>query len=189
MNRESRFQIPAALDLVEKADKASTAEEVRIRALKALAQEARMMLDEGVVATPAEIDLCMLLGAGWPMHLGGILPYLDREGISEVGLRSALSCARELHRFLLVEAPARLMLGVTSSAHVIPRSSKISRALGMLDELQAEHRWNAVQRNHCSCIAEQLLIMSWRFRHGWIPSSRTTTLLYNVRASEVNELN
>jgi len=25
----------------------------------------------------------MLLGAGWPMHLGGILPYLDREGISE----------------------------------------------------------------------------------------------------------
>jgi hypothetical protein len=25
----------------------------------------------------------MLLGSGWPMHLGGILPYLDREGISE----------------------------------------------------------------------------------------------------------
>jgi hypothetical protein len=23
------------------------------------------------------------MGAGWPMHLGGILPYLDREGISE----------------------------------------------------------------------------------------------------------
>ena len=37
----------------------------------------------GVVSTPAEIDLCMLMGAGWPMHLGGILPYLDREGISE----------------------------------------------------------------------------------------------------------
>jgi 3-hydroxyacyl-CoA dehydrogenase len=48
-----------------------------------LAAEARMMLDEGVVSSPAEIDLCMLLGAGWPMHLGGILPYLDREGISE----------------------------------------------------------------------------------------------------------
>jgi hypothetical protein len=27
--------------------------------------------------------LCMLMGAGWPMHLGGILPYLDRERISE----------------------------------------------------------------------------------------------------------
>jgi len=57
--------------------------QVRERALKALAVEARMMLDEGVVSTPAEIDLCMLMGSGWPMHLGGILPYLDREGISE----------------------------------------------------------------------------------------------------------
>ena len=74
---------PAALALVHKGSTPSTAEEVRIRALKALAEEARMMLDEGVVSTPAEIDLCMLMGAGWPMHLGGILPYLDREGISE----------------------------------------------------------------------------------------------------------
>jgi 3-hydroxyacyl-CoA dehydrogenase len=72
-----------ALALVEKGTTPSTAEQVRGRALKALAEEARMMLDEGVVATPAEIDLCMLMGAGWPMHLGGILPYLDREGISE----------------------------------------------------------------------------------------------------------
>jgi 3-hydroxyacyl-CoA dehydrogenase/enoyl-CoA hydratase/carnithine racemase len=74
---------PAALALVHKGTTPSTAEEVRLRALKALAEEARMMLDEGVVSSPAEIDLCMLMGAGWPMHLGGILPYLDREGISE----------------------------------------------------------------------------------------------------------
>ena len=74
---------PAALALVHKGDAPSTAEQVRLRALKALAEEARMMLDEGVVSSPAEIDLCMLMGAGWPMHLGGILPYLDREGISD----------------------------------------------------------------------------------------------------------
>jgi 3-hydroxyacyl-CoA dehydrogenase len=74
---------PEAVALIVAGNKASTAEEVRSRALTALAEEARMMLDEGVVSTPAEIDLCMLLGAGWPMHLGGILPYLDREGISE----------------------------------------------------------------------------------------------------------
>ena len=78
-----RIPNPDALALVEKGSTPSTAEEVRIRALKALAQEARMMLDEGVVSTPAEIDICMLLGSGWPMHLGGILPYLDREGLSE----------------------------------------------------------------------------------------------------------
>jgi 3-hydroxyacyl-CoA dehydrogenase/enoyl-CoA hydratase/carnithine racemase len=74
---------PAAVALIHKGTTPSTAEQVRLRALKALAEEARMMLDEGVVSTPAEIDLCMLMGAGWPMHLGGILPFLDREGISD----------------------------------------------------------------------------------------------------------
>ncbi len=74
---------PAALALITPATSASTAQQVQKRALEALALEARMMLEEGVVATPAEIDLCMLMGAGWPMHLGGILPYLDREGVSE----------------------------------------------------------------------------------------------------------
>lgn len=74
---------PKVLQLIVAGSKPSTAEEVRIRALTALASEARAMLDEEVVSSPAEIDLCMLLGAGWPMHLGGILPYLDREGISE----------------------------------------------------------------------------------------------------------
>ncbi|NBU57197.1 MAG: 3-hydroxyacyl-CoA dehydrogenase [Actinobacteria bacterium] len=74
---------PEAVALIHKGSTPSTSEQVRLRALKALAEEARMMLDEGVVSTPAEIDLCMLMGAGWPMHLGGILPYLDREGISD----------------------------------------------------------------------------------------------------------
>jgi len=36
-----------------------------------------------VVAGPEDIDLCMILGAGWPMFLGGITPYLDRVGASE----------------------------------------------------------------------------------------------------------
>jgi 3-hydroxyacyl-CoA dehydrogenase/enoyl-CoA hydratase/carnithine racemase len=64
-------------------DRPSTAEEVRERALEALADEIRLMLDEGVVAGPEDIDLCMILGAGWPFHLGGITPYLDRTGIAE----------------------------------------------------------------------------------------------------------
>ncbi len=55
----------------------------RERALEALAEEIRLMLDEGVVAAPEDIDLCMILGAGWPFHLGGITPYLDRAGIAE----------------------------------------------------------------------------------------------------------
>ena len=58
-------------------------DEVKTRALEALAEEIRIMLDEGVVAEAQDIDLCMLLGAGWPFWLGGITPYLDRTGISE----------------------------------------------------------------------------------------------------------
>ncbi|HVE64040.1 MAG TPA: 3-hydroxyacyl-CoA dehydrogenase NAD-binding domain-containing protein [Mycobacteriales bacterium] len=60
-----------------------TGAEVRDRALAALAQEIRLMLDEGVVAEAQDIDLCLLLGAGWPFHNGGITPYLDRTGVSE----------------------------------------------------------------------------------------------------------
>jgi 3-hydroxyacyl-CoA dehydrogenase/enoyl-CoA hydratase/carnithine racemase len=63
-------------------DHPSTGTEVLSRALEGLAQEVRIMLDEGVVAAPEDIDLCMILGAGWPFHLGGITPYLDRTGIA-----------------------------------------------------------------------------------------------------------
>ena len=64
-------------------DRPSTVEQVRERALDAVASEISLMLAEEVVAAPMDIDLCMILGAGWPFYLGGITPYLDREGISE----------------------------------------------------------------------------------------------------------
>jgi 3-hydroxyacyl-CoA dehydrogenase len=69
--------------LIEQGDQPQGADELRERALAALAQEIRLMLDEGVVAEVQDIDLCLLLGAGWPFHLGGITPYLDRTGTSE----------------------------------------------------------------------------------------------------------
>ena len=51
--------------------------------LEALADEAARMLDEGVVAEAADIDTCMILGAGWPFWLGGITKFLDQTGVSE----------------------------------------------------------------------------------------------------------
>ena len=64
-------------------DSPSTPEQVLDRATSALAEEIGLMLAEGVVAAPMDIDLCLILGAGWPFHNGGITPYLDREGVSE----------------------------------------------------------------------------------------------------------
>ncbi|GAA1916661.1 3-hydroxyacyl-CoA dehydrogenase NAD-binding domain-containing protein [Arthrobacter gandavensis] len=71
------------LDMLTFGDSPSTSEEVLRRTQDALAEEIGKMLDEGVVAGPEDIDLCVILGAGWPMHLGGITPYLDRVGASD----------------------------------------------------------------------------------------------------------
>ena len=54
--------------------------------LTGLTEEIGLMLDEGVVGSADQIDLGMILGAGWPFHLGGISPYLDRTGHSEATL-------------------------------------------------------------------------------------------------------
>jgi 3-hydroxyacyl-CoA dehydrogenase len=57
--------------------------EVLDRARSALAEEIRLLLDDGVVAAPEDVDLCLLLGGGWGFWNGGITPYLDRTGVSE----------------------------------------------------------------------------------------------------------
>jgi len=59
------------------------------------------MLAEGVVGSPDQIDLCMILGAGWPLHLGGISPYLDRTGYS------ARLLGHRLHPAGVASLPAR----------------------------------------------------------------------------------
>ncbi len=74
---------PEVVALLQVGDSPLPADAVRQRALDALAQEIRLMLDEGVVAEAQDIDLCLILGAGWPFHLGGITPYLDRTGTAE----------------------------------------------------------------------------------------------------------
>ncbi|OAH51612.1 3-hydroxyacyl-CoA dehydrogenase NAD-binding domain-containing protein [Microbacterium oleivorans] len=61
----------------------ASAEEILRRVQDGLAQEIKLMLDEGVVPEVEDIDLCLILGAGWPFIDGGATPYLDREGASE----------------------------------------------------------------------------------------------------------
>jgi 3-hydroxyacyl-CoA dehydrogenase/enoyl-CoA hydratase/carnithine racemase len=73
----------SVLGLLERGSSPSTPETIRRRTLEALADEIRRLLDDCVVAAPEDVDLCMILGAGWPLHLGGITPYLDSTGTSE----------------------------------------------------------------------------------------------------------
>ena len=59
------------------------AAEVRERTLAGLAEEARLMLDEGVVSAPEDLDLAMITGAGFSFWNGGLTMLLDREGFGE----------------------------------------------------------------------------------------------------------
>ncbi|GAA4379396.1 3-hydroxyacyl-CoA dehydrogenase NAD-binding domain-containing protein [Paeniglutamicibacter cryotolerans] len=81
---DGAVEVPAStLAVLEFGNAPLTGEELLTRTQDALAREIGMMLEEGVVAGPEDIDLCMIMGAGWPMHLGGITPYLDQVGASE----------------------------------------------------------------------------------------------------------
>ncbi|GGS45021.1 3-hydroxyacyl-CoA dehydrogenase NAD-binding domain-containing protein [Streptomyces griseoviridis] len=74
---------PEVAALLKQGDTVLTEEQVRDRVLDAVAQEIGLMLAEGVVAEAQDIDLCLITGAGWPFHLGGVTPYLDRAGVAE----------------------------------------------------------------------------------------------------------
>ncbi len=60
-----------------------TAEQVRETVLAGLAEEARLMLDEGVAIAAQDLDLAMITGAGFQFWNGGLTPLLDRSGVSE----------------------------------------------------------------------------------------------------------
>jgi 3-hydroxyacyl-CoA dehydrogenase/enoyl-CoA hydratase/carnithine racemase len=87
LGKASVYSEPGVVDPdlagIDAGDSPLTEEQVRANAENALAQEIRLMLDEGVVQAVQDIDLCMLLGAGWPFWLGGISAHLDRTGVSE----------------------------------------------------------------------------------------------------------
>ena len=61
---------------------ALTDDELRVRIEDGLADEVGRMLDDHVVAAAEDIDLCLILGAGYPFQMGGVTPYLDRVGAS-----------------------------------------------------------------------------------------------------------
>jgi 3-hydroxyacyl-CoA dehydrogenase/enoyl-CoA hydratase/carnithine racemase len=68
---------------LEPKDDRPTVDEIHERILEALADEARRILDEGVVASAAELDACLVLGAGYPFFRGGITKHLDQTGVSQ----------------------------------------------------------------------------------------------------------
>jgi 3-hydroxyacyl-CoA dehydrogenase len=58
-------------------------EEIRRAVLEAAADEIGHMLEEGVVDSPADVDACLILGAGYPFFLGGLTKHLEQTGIAD----------------------------------------------------------------------------------------------------------
>jgi 3-hydroxyacyl-CoA dehydrogenase/enoyl-CoA hydratase/carnithine racemase len=74
---------PAAVAIVKGGTTPMTGDELRTRIEDGLADEVHRMLESKVVAAAEDIDLCLILGAGYPFQMGGLTPYLDRVGASE----------------------------------------------------------------------------------------------------------
>ena len=72
-----------ARDIVAGGTTPMTAPELQKRIEDGLADEIHRMLETSVVAAAEDIDLCLILGAGYPFQMGGVTPYLDRVGASE----------------------------------------------------------------------------------------------------------
>ena len=87
--------IAAGEEPVPAVDEPWSADEVQERALEAVADEIHRMLEEGVTAKPADVDACLILGAGWPFFMGGATPYLDATGVSERVFGGTFATMRE----------------------------------------------------------------------------------------------
>lgn len=97
-NWPDRFPLSATLEsladggeqvVVEHAPR--SVDELHQAVLEALADEVAHILRDGVVAEAADIDTCLLLGAGFPFWLGGITKHLDQTGVSQRVVGSTLA--------------------------------------------------------------------------------------------------
>ena len=58
--------------------------EIIQRIIYPMINEAALALQEGVVKTPGEVDLGMIMGTGFPPFRGGLLRFADNEGVKRV---------------------------------------------------------------------------------------------------------
>ena len=93
-----RFPLSATLagfangseEIVVRGDARRTVDEIRSDVLEGVADEVRHLLEDGVVGAAADVDACLILGAGYPFFLGGITKHLDQTGVSERVVGSTL---------------------------------------------------------------------------------------------------
>jgi 3-hydroxyacyl-CoA dehydrogenase/enoyl-CoA hydratase/3-hydroxybutyryl-CoA epimerase len=81
-----------------------TSESLVRRMIYPMINEAAAILAEGLVASPAHVDLGMIFGTGFPPFRGGLLRYADSIGLDKVV--AELERLSELHGPRLAPSPA-----------------------------------------------------------------------------------
>jgi 3-hydroxyacyl-CoA dehydrogenase len=72
---------------------------VQERLLLPMINEAAIVLGEGIARSPADVDLALVLGAGFPPFRGGLLRYADSLGTANLAERLELLAERHGRRF------------------------------------------------------------------------------------------
>jgi len=80
----SDLQIKLNLKISEEQVTPEHAEKIAHRVILPMVDEAARCLEERIVRRPREIDLCLVLGIGFPAFRGGLLKYADWFGIKEL---------------------------------------------------------------------------------------------------------
>lgn len=82
---------PLVVTLIEKASaekgltrRAVPADEIRLRLLASMINEAAFVLEEGIAARPGDVDLVLVNGYGFPALKGGILHWAALEGRADI---------------------------------------------------------------------------------------------------------
>ncbi len=80
------------------------AEEIIARLMIPMVNEVARCLEEGIVATPAEADMALIMGIGFPPFRGGACRYVDQVGIANY----VAQCEKFAHLGKAYEAPRLL---------------------------------------------------------------------------------
>jgi 3-hydroxyacyl-CoA dehydrogenase/enoyl-CoA hydratase/3-hydroxybutyryl-CoA epimerase/enoyl-CoA isomerase len=81
--------LAAILEKCGTAKRAIGSDEIRDRLFLPMVIEASLVLTEGIVREPADVDMGLILGVGFPPQRGGLLRWADTEGLSNLLKRLA----------------------------------------------------------------------------------------------------
>lgn len=103
-----------------------TAGDIQDRLVLLMLNEAVRCIEEGIVEDPAQLDLAMIFGTGYPPFQGGILRYADASGIQTMFERMEMLYRVAGPRY----APCQLMRGLSAQRRTFYRSSSQSSTAG-----------------------------------------------------------